>query len=82
MFGGCFIKFFNEGLLFTKSCLLMLMLLPAFDQKFRVGGDGLCVDRVLSLECGGIKGGHQLFGGIGEFTEFRHRDVDTVHGEV
>ena len=68
--------------MFTKSGLLMLMLLPAFDQKFRVGGDGLCVDRVLSLECGGINGGHQLFGGIGEFTKFRHRDSDTVHGGV
>ena len=76
VFGGCFIKFFNEGVLFIKSGLLMLMLLPAFDQKFRVGGDGLCVNRVLPLECGWIKGDH------GEFTKFRHRDGDTVHGGV
>ena len=80
MCGGRDIQLLNEAVLFTKSDFVMLMLFPAFDQEFRVRGDGLCVHCILSLECGWFDGCHQLFGIIRKLTKIRHRGGDTVQG--
>ena len=50
LFGGRSIQLFNEVVLFAKSDFLMLMLLPTFDQNFRVRGDGFGVHCVLPFE--------------------------------
>ena len=67
---GCFVYQVVSFDVYASSCIELSVLC------------GSSVDHVLSVYGGGIQGGHRLFGGIGEFTKFRHRDGDTVHGGV